>query len=79
MKRQLRVELGHAWLVAEDAARLGPGSDIALLDAAAGEAAIHADGLRVARGELAVMDGCYCVRICEVASKSSDLAARQGL
>ena len=78
MKRQLRVELGHAWLLAGDAARLGPCSDIALLDAAAGEAQIHADGRRVARGELAVMDDCYCVRICEVASKSSDQAARQG-
>ena len=33
MKRQLRVELGHAWLVAEDAARLGPGSEIPLLNA----------------------------------------------
>ena len=78
MKRRLRVELGHAWLMAEDAARLGPGSDIELLDAAAGEAEIHADGRRVARGELAVMDDCYCVGICEVASKSIDQAARQG-
>ena len=78
MKRRLRVELGHAWLVAEDAARLGPGSDIALLDAAAGEAEIRVDGRRVARGELAVMDDCFCVRICEVASKSSNQAARQG-
>ena len=77
MKRQVRVELGHAWLVAEDAARLGPGSDIELLDAAGGEAEIHADGRRIARGELAAMDGCYCVRICEVASKSIEQAARQ--
>ena len=77
MKRQLRVELGHAWLVAEDAARLAPGSEIALLDAAAGEAEIHCDGRRIARGELAAMDDCLCVRICEVASKSSDQAARQ--
>lgn len=78
MKSQLRVELGHAWLLAGDAAGLGPGSEITLLDAAAGEAQIHADGRRVARGELAVMDDCFCVRICEVASKSCEQAARQG-
>jgi flagellar motor switch/type III secretory pathway protein FliN len=78
MKRRLRVELGHAWLAAGDASRLGPGSEIALLDAAAGEAEIHGDGRRVARGELAAMDGCYCVRVCEMASRSSDASARQG-
>jgi flagellar motor switch/type III secretory pathway protein FliN len=78
MKCRLRVELGHAWLAAADAARLGPGSEIVLLDAGAGEAEIHAGGRRVARGELAAMDGCYCVRVCEVASGSSDAATRQG-
>lgn len=66
MKRRLRVELGHAWLPAEDAARFGPGSEIALDEPAGCDAEIVADGRRIARGELTVTDGCFCVRADEV-------------
>jgi len=66
MKRRLRVELGHAWLRAEDAARFGPGSEITLGAPAGCDAEIFADGRRIARGELAETDGCYCVGIDEV-------------
>jgi len=66
MKRRIRVELGHAWLPAEEAARLAPGSEITLGAAADCEAEIVADGRRIARGELIVADGGYCVRTDEV-------------
>ncbi len=66
MKRRIRVELGHAWLPAEEAARFAPGSEIVLSEPADCDADIVADGRRIARGELVVTDGCYCVRVGEV-------------
>ncbi len=66
MKRRIRVELGSVWLGAEAAANLAPGSEISLGESAAGEVAIVADGRRIARGELMVTDGCYCVRADEI-------------
>jgi len=66
MKRRIRVELGHAWLPAEEAGRLAPGSEITLGVPAGCDAEIVADGRRIARGELTEADGCYCVRADEV-------------
>jgi len=66
MKCRLRVELGHAWLPAEDTAGFGPGSEIALDGPAGCKAEILAAGRRIARGELTLTDGCYCVRMDEV-------------
>lgn len=66
MKRQLRVELGHAWLPAKDAAHFGPGSEIVLDEPAGCDAEIVAAGRRIARGELVVTDGCFCVRTDDV-------------
>jgi flagellar motor switch/type III secretory pathway protein FliN len=63
LRRQLRIELGRKWLSAEEAAALDVGKSIEL-DSLANEAVdVLVDGRLVARGEPAVMDGEFCVRV----------------
>lgn len=66
MKRHVRIDIGRSWLRADEAARLSPGSEL-LLDVTCGaDAEVYADGVRVARGDLAAVDGTYAVRVTEI-------------
>ena len=68
MDKELRIELGHAWMPAEEASRLDVGGRI-VLDAPPESAwGIYVDGRRIASGSPAVMDGMFCVRVLDVAA-----------
>jgi len=66
MNRPVRIDVGRSWLRAEEAARLSPGSELLLEPADGAEAELHADGRRIARGELAAVDGMYAVRVTQI-------------
>jgi flagellar motor switch/type III secretory pathway protein FliN len=66
MQRQLRIELGRAWLTGDEAARLDVGSEIPLDGPADAPIGIWSAGRRVARGALAVMDEEFCVRVLSI-------------
>jgi flagellar motor switch/type III secretory pathway protein FliN len=66
MTRQVRLDVGRAWLGADEAAVLGPGSELLLERPAGGEAEIYADAVRIATGTLAAIDGKFCVKVSEV-------------
>ena len=66
MTRRVRIDIGRSWLRADEASRLSVGSELLLETGAGGEAEVYADGVRVARGELAAMDGKYAVRVTEI-------------
>jgi flagellar motor switch/type III secretory pathway protein FliN len=66
MRKELRVQLGRAWLAADDVAALGVGDEIRL-DGSDEEPVSVCLGTRpLARGTMAVMDGMLCVRIVDV-------------
>ena len=65
-RMNLRIELGRAHLSPEDAARLGAGSAVSL-DALVDEPVdIILEGRLVARGEVLVFEGSFCVRVTEL-------------
>jgi len=72
MTRQVRVEIGRAWLAGDEAARLAPGSRLRLDESA--EAEVYADAVRIARGELAAVDGMFAVKVTELAPGRSGQA-----
>ncbi len=62
----LKIELGRAQMVFEDLLKLREGS-VVLLDKAAGDRLdIVVDGRLVARGEVVVLENCFCVRVAEL-------------
>jgi flagellar motor switch/type III secretory pathway protein FliN len=62
----LRIEVGRAWLRAEDAGELGVGSRVEL-DCAADEGVeVFSGARRIARGTPAVLDGKLCVQVSHV-------------
>jgi flagellar motor switch protein FliN/FliY len=62
----LRLELGQTRLRAVEAERLNMGAVVPLAEAASDPVNVFADGRLVARGDLIVLDGRFCLRVTEV-------------
>ncbi|HLA84371.1 MAG TPA: FliM/FliN family flagellar motor switch protein [Thermoguttaceae bacterium] len=62
----VRIDLGRAYLHRADASELGPGAIVPLDRAADAPVDVLAGGRLIARGELLVLDGKYCVRVTEL-------------
>lgn len=68
----LTIELGRARLPVYEAAKLGQGS-IVSLDALVDEPVdIRVEGRLVAKGEVLMLDGTFCVRVTELIARSTD-------
>lgn len=65
----VEIELGRARLRIEDALRLREGSVVTLVPLAGDPVDILVNGRVVGRGEVAVMDGKFCVRVAEVSRR----------
>jgi len=63
---KVRVELGSVQLPLKDALQLGPGSVVDLDKLADDPVEIYVHDLLVARGEVLVVNDCFCVRVTEV-------------
>lgn len=62
---EVRIELGQTTMLLSEAAKLRPGS-VVILDKHVNELVnILVNGKAIARGELIVVDGCFCVRLAE--------------
>ena len=68
MRRKLRIELGRKWLSAEDVAELDVDRSIELDSLSDDPVDIRAEDRVIARGEPAIMDGKFCVRVWDVAA-----------
>ena len=66
MDRDIRVQLGRAWLAAEEVADLDVGSEIELDSPCEEGVEVYAGNRRIAWGDPAVMDGKLCVRVTQV-------------
>ena len=62
----VRVELGNVQLPLKDALQLGPGSVVDLEKLADDPVEIYVHDILVARGEVLVVNDCFCVRVTEV-------------
>lgn len=72
-ERTLCIRLGRATYQLSDLATLESGATL-VLDALATEAVdVVVDGRLVARGEVLLIEGKYCVRICEVIGQSAGM------
>ena len=63
---KVRVELGSVQLPLKEALQLGPGSVLELDKLADDPVEIYVHDLLVARGEVLVVNDCFCVRVTEV-------------
>jgi flagellar motor switch protein FliN/FliY len=63
---KVRVELGRVTMALKDVLRLTPGAVIDLEKLADDPVELYVDDLLVARGEVLVVNDCFCVRITEV-------------
>lgn len=71
--KDLCIELGRATLPAYQADQLAAGQVVSLDTLVDQPVDISIDGRLVARGEVLVLDGCFCVRITElVARRATD-------
>ncbi len=66
---KVRVELGRVHLPLKDALQLGPGSVVDLDKLADDPVEIYVNDLLIARGEVIVVNDCFCVRVTEVFSQ----------
>jgi flagellar motor switch protein FliN/FliY len=66
--RNLRIELGRARLPWEQAEQLGPGSVVSLESLIDDPVNVYLGQRLVARGEVLVLDGCFCIRVTELFS-----------
>jgi flagellar motor switch protein FliN/FliY len=67
--RNLRIELGRVRLPWEQVAKLGPGSVVSLETLVDEPVDIVVDSHVVARGEVLVLDGCFCIRVTQLVGK----------
>jgi flagellar motor switch protein FliN/FliY len=67
--RNLRIELGRVRLPWEQVAKLGPGSVVSLEALVDEPVDIVVESQIVARGEVLVLDGCFCIRVTELVAK----------
>ncbi|MCL4108180.1 UNVERIFIED_CONTAM: hypothetical protein GTU68_066103 [Idotea baltica] len=65
-ERTLCIRLGRATYQRQDLAKIDAGSTLVLDCLATEPVDIIADGQLIARGEVLLIEGKYCVRICEV-------------
>lgn len=63
---KVRVELGRVRLPLKEVLHLGPGSVVDLERLADDPVDIYVDDLLIARGEVLVVNDCFCVRVTEV-------------
>jgi len=63
---KVRVELGRARIPLKEAIELAPGSVVELDQLADAPVDIYVNDLLLARGEILVVNDCFCVRIHEV-------------
>jgi flagellar motor switch protein FliN/FliY len=63
---KVRAELGRARLPLKDALQLAPGSVVDLEKLADDPVDLYVNDLLIARGEVLVMNDCFCIRITEV-------------
>jgi flagellar motor switch protein FliN/FliY len=63
---KVRVELGRSRILLKDALDLGPGSIVDLEKLADEPVDLYVNDLLIARGEVLVVNDCFCVRITEV-------------
>ena len=68
MQKELRIEVGRAWLPAEEVAKLDVGGRVALNGLPGGPWVILAEGVRIASGTPAVADDAFCVHVREVSA-----------
>jgi flagellar motor switch protein FliN/FliY len=69
---KVRVELGRSRLLLKDALRLGPGSIVDLERLVDDPVDIYVGDLRIARGEVLVVNDSFCVRVTEVFSQEGE-------
>jgi len=69
MELDLRIDLGQAYMRLDDVLRLEPGAVVSLDNAAEEPVDVVVGGQVIARGELLVLDGRYCVRVTSVAGR----------
>jgi len=63
---KVRAELGRKQVTIKEALQLGPGSVIDLQKLADDPVDLYVDDLLIARGEVLVVNDCFCIRITEV-------------
>jgi len=68
--RKVRIELGRCWLSARKALNLHAGSIIELDAPVNDDVVVHVEGKPFADGEPVVIDGRFCVRIRQIASRA---------
>ena len=62
----VKIELGRTRMVVEDVLKLGEGAVVELDKAAGDPVDIYVNDRRVARGEILVINDCFCVRVSEI-------------
>ena len=64
----VKIELGRTHMFVEDILKLGEGSVVELDKAAGDPVDVYVNDRRVARGEVLVINDCFCVRVSEIIS-----------
>jgi flagellar motor switch protein FliN/FliY len=72
---KVRVELGRARIPLKEALDLAPGSVLELDQLADAAVDIYVNDLLLARGEILVVDDCFCVRIHDVLAHGGEDAS----
>jgi len=72
---KVRVELGRARIPLGDAIELAPGSVVELDQLADAPVDVYVNDLLLARGEILVVNDCFCVRIHEVLASGGEDAS----
>jgi flagellar motor switch protein FliN/FliY len=69
---KVRVELGRSRILLKDALDLAPGSIVDLEKLADEPVDLYVNDLLIARGEVLVVNDCFCVRITEVLAQGGE-------
>lgn len=67
----VKIELGRTRMFVEDVLKLGEGSVVELDKAAGDPVDVYVNDRRVARGEVLVINDCFCVRVSEILTAAS--------
>lgn len=71
---ELEVEIGRTMLAIPDAEKLRPGAVVGLDKPTDAPVDVLVNGHRIARGELVVLNGAFCIRVTELAAAAADLS-----